>query len=388
MVLYIGETRICPVIRVKGRDSGGQYLVTVIDYDGKILKQDHLSNGDKMFLPPAPTHTGMVFQGWSCADGVSTDSNGDKYVTVNGGDVTVGAYYNTSTGNTEFDIELTSSTLTITCKMVGTKDWGDGTSDNLTTHTYANAGKYTISCSGTSWGSNTSSSGLFGQSSTSINYTVKAIRIGSKITNINSGYAFQYLYGLKTISISKKTTTTMGSYIFRYCINLQAIVLPEGIKTINSYGLYYLAQVQYPVIPSTITSIGTYALSYMIQAITIPIPNAITLLSNNVVGGNSMMGSFRIPSSCTQLGTSVFSGCTALQSLKFPATVTTIGGTAFTNTRGCQFDFTSHASVPTLGAGAFNGYYPSMRIYVPSTLYNTWKSATNWISYQNNIVGV
>ena len=390
MGLYIGSQRVCPIVKVKGYDSKGKYLVTVIDYDGTILYQDHLDNGAKVYLPPAPNHEKLTFQGWSCAETISTDSNG-SYVTVGEQDVTVGAYYTTVSGMTEIDIELTSITgLTFTCKMTGTKDWGDGTSDSLTSHTYANYGTYTVKTSSANWGSNNSSSGTFGQSSGNINYSVKEVRVGASINTYNYSYVFSYCYGLKTVSLKSVTNTTIGSYFMRNAINLQALVIPFGIKSIGSYGFYYAAQALYPVIPSTVTSFGTYSLMYLQQAVTIPLPQntSITTLGNSVLSYASMVRTVKIPPKVTSIGTGTFNGCNSFQYIKFPKTVTSIGGSAFTSTRGCIFDFSEHTSIPTLGAGAFNSYYPTTKILVPNSLVNNWKTASNWSAYANIIVGV
>lgn len=387
MGLYIGSQRVCPIVKVKGDDTGGQYLVTVIDYDGTILKQDHLDTGDRMYLPPAPNHEGMVFQGWSCAAGIGSNIQ-DKWVTVTNSDITVGAYYDTTSGNTELDIELTPATgLTITCKLNGTKDWGDGTSDSTTSHTYSNYGAYTISAPSTNFGSLTSTSGVVGQRSNAINYWLRAARIGSKITTLNYSYAFQYCYGLRYISISKKNNTTIGTYFFRTSINIQALVIPEGIKTLNNYSLYYLSQAKYIALPSTLTTFGQYSISNASQLETLPIPSSVTSIQTSAFSSNTNLRTVTLPN-ITTLNSSTFSGCSALQYLKIPATVTTIGSSCFSNCRNCTYDFSSHTSVPSLTAGAFNGIYQASKILVPASLASTWKTTTNWAAYADYIVGV
>jgi hypothetical protein len=68
--------------------------------------------------------------------------------------------------------------------------------------------------------------------------------------------------------------------------------------------------------------------------------------------------------------------------------VTTIGNSAF-------FYCTSLASViinattpPTLGSSAFNGNASDRKIYVPSASVGTYKNATNWITYKDDIVAI
>ena len=129
------------IVKASGK---GEYFVKVIDYDGTILKEAHLDTGDKFTLPNPPSHNGLVFQEWSCSQEIV-----DNTITITDNNVMVGAVYTTASGLSEFDIELTKVTgLDVTLNMNGTKDWGDGTSDNLNTHTYTNYGKYMINYSG------------------------------------------------------------------------------------------------------------------------------------------------------------------------------------------------------------------------------------------------
>lgn len=388
MGLYIGNQRVCPIVRVKGDDTQGEFLVTVIDYDGTILYQDHLNTGAKVYLPPEPTHSNLVFQGWSCAQGVTTDSTGAKYVTVNGSDLTVGAFYNTVDGNTEIDIEITQlMDLEVTVKIQGEKDWGDGTTDSLQTHTYTDYGKYTIVCKGSSWGSITSSSGAFGQGTSPTNYSVKSIRFGSKLTSINISYALQYCYGLRTISISRKVTTSVGPYFLRNCINLQAVVIPEGMQTLGNYSLYYLQCMKYIALPSTIATLNQYSLMALNQLESITLPS-LTTLANSLLSNDSNLRSLTIPSGVTSIGSSTVSGCYNLTYVKFPASVTSIAGSAFSNNRECIYDFSNHTSIPTLTSGAFNGLYLTAKILVPNSLLASWKTASNWVAYEDYIYGV
>ncbi|MBE7088779.1 MAG: hypothetical protein E7370_04610 [Clostridiales bacterium] len=47
----------------------------------------------------------------------------------------------------------------------------------------------------------------------------------------------------------------------------------------------------------------------------------------------------------------------------------------------------NQTTVPTLGTNAFNYTYSGLQIYVPYSLENAYKTATNWNSYANKIEG-
>lgn len=196
-----------------GGDSGGQYLVQVIDYDGAVLKSDHLDTGATFTLPDAPTnHSKLVFQKWSSPVTIT-----DNSITVGNSDITIGATYKTSSGLTEIDITLTKITgLEVTCKMVGNKNWGDGTTDNATTHTYTDYGSYTITCDGTSIpAGSSSSSGMFSSSGSSPNYYCTEIRVGDGVTSIGDD-AFNSCYSLTSVTIPDGVTS-IGISAFSSC---------------------------------------------------------------------------------------------------------------------------------------------------------------------------
>ena len=52
------------------------------------------------------------------------------------------------------------------------------------------------------------------------------------------------------------------------------------------------------------------------------------------------------------------------------------------------YDFSTHTSVPTLNKNVFSGIPDDCQIRVPAALYDSWKSATNWSTYADYIVGV
>ena len=341
-------------------DSGGQYLVQVIDYDGTVLKSDHLNTGATFTLPEAPTnHSRLVFQEWSSPVTIT-----DNTITVENSDITIGATYKTSSGLTEIDITLTKVTgLNVVCNMVGNKNWGDGTTSSLTRHTYADYGSYTITCDGISIPAGSSSlSGMFSSSSSSPNYYCTEIRVGDSVTSIGN-YAFYYCYSLTSVTIPN-SVTSIGTYAFEYCRSLTSVTIPDGV-----------------------TSIGSYTFAYCYSLTSVTIPNSVTSIRNYTFAYCNPLTSVTIPDSVTSIGGSVFISCYSLTSVTIPNSVTSIGTYAF---RYCysiiKYDFTSATSIPTLSnINAFNSINGICKIYVPDALYDDWIVATNWSTYADYI---
>lgn len=356
----------------------GEFLVMVIDYDGTVLKQDYLNTGDVFTMPTPPTHKGLVFQEWSAPLQIVNNT-----VTVGIDDCIIGAVYTTESGKNEFDITLNSLTgLEFTLKMNGTKDWGDGTSDTETTHTYSQEGDYTITCDGT-----TIQNQVFGQTSSAYNCSVTAVRL-AHITNTSSSYTFAYMRSLKTITIPKGYRGLVIAWF--YGCSAQYIILPTTVSTnIGSNVFRGATRLKIAVIPygviSTATSFrGSYSLLYGIMPST----------KTGTTGSYFLAGCYgiqkRIVSYASNLGEYFLSASVGVEKVVCINNVTDVGAAAFNAcTSLMEVDFTHNTSVPTLdNVNAFTEINPLCKIKVPASLETDWKEATNWATYADHIVGV
>ena len=99
--IYIGNNQVTPLLlnKVEGGVPTTGFLVQVIDYDGTVLKSERLEEGEGFTLPSQPSHTGLVFDGWSSPITITNNT-----VTVTNSDITIGPMFHTSSGLSEFDI--------------------------------------------------------------------------------------------------------------------------------------------------------------------------------------------------------------------------------------------------------------------------------------------
>ena len=130
-----------------GGDSGGEYLIQVVDEYGNILKQDHLNEGATFEMPTPPTRTGLTFEKWI---GGAPVTNGN--VTMPDYDVYFMPIYCTTSGAYELKIKVLSAPTTVDIQNVWDAyvcDWGDGSTpvalNNTSSHSYTSTGIYTIS---------------------------------------------------------------------------------------------------------------------------------------------------------------------------------------------------------------------------------------------------
>lgn len=357
----------------------GDYTVKVIDYDGTVLMEKKGNTGDVIDLPAAPTHDKLVFQEWSASVAVS-----DNKVTISDNDIMVGAVYTTASGQNEFDITLTKVTgLSVTLKMDGTKDWGDGTSDTATTHTYTAYGDYTIKCNGTTMTTSTRG-GLFGQKSSLPNYYCTSARFAT-VTRIDD-YAFHYCYSLTNIVIPNGVTIIYeGS--FSNCNQLTSVVIPISVTNIGNSGFYYCNSLTNIVIPNGATRIGNSAFYGCYSLTNIVIPNSVTSIGYNVFYECYSLAKVIISSNVTIIDTSWFYNCKSLTKVIIHNGVTRIGGSAFGNCYSLtKYDFSKCTVAPTLSdTNAFNNINKIAKIIVPDSLYDEWIAAQNWSTYADYI---
>lgn len=333
-----------------------------IDYDGTLVDAWDINEiANKTELPANPTHTGLIAQGWNW----SLNDIKSYLEKCNDAKIYVGQLYKTTSGLTEIDITLTPLTgLEVTCNMVGNKNWGDGTNNNLTTHTYTNYGDYTITCDGTQIPTGTSSSsGMFGASVDNINaYWCTAIRLSDLVTNLGN-YCLKYSKSLKYITISD-ALKTMGSYVFSYCYSLKRITFSNAMYTNSSNcfsNCYSLTDVEFPS-------------EYM-------------SISGSFFSSCYSLVCFTIPTKALNLGSSIFSNNYSLRNVSLPNTITRIDNSAFSKCYSMiKYDFSKFTTIPTLSStNVFSDINAICKIVVPDALYSSWKTTTNWSNYADYI---
>lgn len=354
-------------IQTGGSYGDGKYVCRVVDYDGSILKEEHLDTGEVFTMPNSPSHDGLIFQEWATPVDIT-----DNQVVVGESDLIFGATYATASGLSEIDIELTKATgLSVTLNLNGTKNWGDGFSDTATTHTYVNYGKYTISCDG----DEIDSGGMFGNAS-SINYYCISARIGNNISTINNK-AFNLCASLSKVVIPN-TVTSIGSMAFNSCVDIKAIVFPNSVASLSGTAFSDCWGTKNIVLPKSMETNVSFINCYSVEYVSIP---------DGVKGSFSncyLLKKISIPNNSTQ-NVGSFASCYLLEEIIFSPNISSITDLAFDN---CfvlrKYDFSKHTSVPFLES-PLSEINPLAKIIVPDSLYDEWISATNWSTYANYI---
>ena len=356
-----------------GGQTTGDYFVKVIDYDGTVLLEKRGNNGDSFDLPSAPSHEGLVFQEWSASCPIT-----DGKVVIDNNNIMAGAVYTTASGQNEFDITLTKVTgLAVTFNMDGTKDWGDGTSDTNTTHTYTAYGDYTIKCNGTNMSSGT---GLFGQGSSSKNYYCTEARFAT-VTSI--AYALNYCYSLTNVIISN-SVTSMGSSAFNDCSSLTNVIIPNRVTKIGSVAFFNCYSLTNVIIPNGVTSIGDSAFYNCCSLTNVIIPNSVTSIGGAFYNCRSLTNVI-IPNGVTSMGSSAFSGCSSLTNVIISNSVTSIDTHAFFNCHSLTNVIIPN-SVTSIGDMAFISCYSLTNLIIPNSVTSIGSSTFDGCRSLTNVI--
>ena len=160
--------------------------------------------------------------------------------------------------------------------------------------------------------------------------------------------------------------TFLGYGALYGCENLKSLKLPE-VTRVEQYSIQGCTTIETIEIPKT-TYLGTYACRNCPALKSVDF-SSVTSTGNYILSGCSSLASIDFPV-LTRVGNQVFLDCTSLTKviLRKSDTITTLSNVnAFQNT--------------PIASGT--GY-----IYVADNLVSTYKSATNWSTYANQIKGI
>ena len=218
----------------------------------------------------------------------------------------------------------------------------------------------------------------FGQSAFGGCTELSSIEMPSRLTSMGY-YVFQNCYKLKSIKIKGSLTSIVGD-AFNSCLLLSSVELPDSVTSINMRAFQSCRALKSIVLPKNLTTLGSYAFNGCSALSDIVIPSRVTSISSYVFQNCYALTSIEIPNGVTTINQYTFNGCTSLRYVKIPASVTSITTYVFQNCYAMKvYDFTSHTSVPSLSnKNSFTGIPADCEIRVPASLYDAWKSATNW----------
>ena len=181
------------------------------------------------------------------------------------------------------------------------------------------------------------------------------------------------------------TAITDGA--FSGCTRLATIQMPDTVKTIGERAFYACNGIIDFTLPQTITTIGDEAFRGCIQMNSMILPNDLISLGAGAFRGCKNFPSINIPSKLATIPQYCFYDCDGMTDLILPDSVISIGSYAFAECSGLVNVVLTNPTPPELATTAFQNVNSDFTIYVPNAYVNTYKTASVWSNYANNIQG-
>lgn len=315
----------------------GKYRVRYIDIDGTVLKIEYVAKGGKL-TPPTKTPNFdpdyLIFDEWNY--------DIENYIVNEPTDV--GAIYKTVDDATyifikaltAFDINISNSFSNYT-----SIDWGDGTINTSTTHSYSQKGFYVIKIYGNIIITANAGSGKSWLSIDSRwNNNIIKVYLKKGITEIPS-FCFQNVKGLSVVSIPSGFNTPNYA-LFETCPSLKCLILPKS-------------QIHENTLTRTISNCRS--LKY-----------------------------FSVSKELTKIGDSFFREVAGIYDFIIPKAITSIAANVFYLGCSIQNIFIYCESVPTLlNVNAFTSL-PTPIFWVNDDIIENLKVATNWSTFASQMI--
>ena len=358
-------------------------IVEFRDYDGTLLHTYTAAEfAELSALPVAPTHAGLVSQGWNW-----TLANAKDYV-ANVGSLIISHNYLTDDNKTRIYFttpdealpEGSQFNLNLILKGDYTLDYGDGSpvvTGNYADwtwvsfdHDWAPASSFVISVHASQglylYGSydnsltNIGPSVIFtlnGSAHTMARNMITKVEFGTPAWAYYGAFAdctnLETVCGTKWISFAYHKTyynctklkyiglgyddTEGGGFMSLYnnafegCTALEHISLPNGVDLAGAYLFKGCRNLKEISIPSGVQHIYNYDFQNCISLEYAYIGAGPTDIGTSAFTGCENLKAISIPSTVTRIGSSAFSGCSSLKSVTVPDTVTYIGSNVFGN---------------------------------------------------------
>ena len=231
------------------------------------------------------------------------------------------------------------------------------------------------------------------------------LTVGGKLVTANAApttpymvaeYEQEYVTDYENASYIKKAKlynhTRIAAFEFAYQHLLQELDMSDpsnNITTIDT-NAFISTMCENVIIPETVTLIGSGAFSSA-NIGTMILPGSVTRISfaafSDVQGVNGVTPVIKLNEGLAVIEQSAFSFAGIAGEIEIPSTVTKIGDYCFNGASITTF-ICKPTTPPALGSGAFTSNTAGFTIKVPAASVAAYKSATNWSSYADYIVGV
>ena len=163
------------------------------------------------------------------------------------------------------------------------------------------------------------------------------------------------------------SVTSIGLAAFSNCTSLTSIIIPDSVTSIGDGAFSDCTSLTSIIIPDSVTSIGDSAFSYCSGLTSVTIGSGVTSIGDGAFSDCTSLTSIIIPDSVTSIGDSAFLYCSGLMSVTIGNGVTSIRSYAFGYCSGLT-SVTIGEGVTSIWSPSFYGCYRLIEVYNKSSL--------------------
>ena len=167
----------------------------------------------------------------------------------------------------------------------------------------------------------------------------------NSITTIG-GHAFSYCRSLALTELPS-SVTSIGAGAFSNCVCLPLTSLPSGITTIAGSTFLGCSKLALTSLPSGVTTMGPNCFDGCSTLALTSLPSGITAIPGSAFADCTSLALTSLPSGVTRIDSYAFKGCTSLTSISCDGVITILGGGIFNGDTNRQMQLTS-ASFPNM----------------------------------------
>lgn len=137
-------------------------------------------------------------------------------------------------------------------------------------------------------------------------------------------YAFNGCAALESLTLPA-SLTTLGNSCFTNCSKIAGTVtIPGTVKTVGGSAFYGCSSVEAIVLEEGVETVESYAFYNNNHSRSVSFPSTLTSIKDNAFGSNKCLESVTLPAGLTTLGSGAFSECDSLRVFTFPDAITSV----------------------------------------------------------------
>ena len=121
----------------------------------------------------------------------------------------------------------------------------------------------------------------------------------------------------------------IGQYAFQYCTSLISVTFPTSLTWVTNYCFYRCSSLALEALPDTFISIGMSAFTECTSLALTSLPSSLTSVGQNAFSGCTSLSISELPPLLTSIGSNAFSRCSGITSISSTAAISTLAGGAF-----------------------------------------------------------